>query len=57
MSTLQVYQKIELNLEIYDMKVCENGLYLISREKGYLCFYPFEEQDDANSKKQHTQVL
>lgn len=39
------------------MKAWENGLYLISREKGYLCFYPFEEQDNANSKKQHVQVL
>lgn len=44
-------------MEIYEMKVCGVGLYLVSREKGYLCYYPFEVQDNISSKKTTTQVL
>lgn len=39
------------------MKICRNGLYLISSEKEYLCFYPMEANDNANSKKMPLQVL
>ena len=39
------------------MKVSAIGLYLVSREKGYLCYYPFEDQDYGNSRKQNVQIL
>ena len=39
------------------MKVCRNGLYIVSREKGYLCYYPIEKQDYSISKKTQAQIL
>lgn len=44
--TLQVYQKVALNMEIYELKASSLGLYLLSREKGYLCFYGLESNAD-----------
>lgn len=44
--TLQAYQKVALNMEIYELKASSLGLYLISREKGYLCYFGLESNAD-----------
>lgn len=54
---LLVYQKIDLSVKINDMKICRHGLYLISSEKEYLCFYPMEVNDNPSSKKMSLHVL
>lgn len=52
-----MYQKIDLSVKINDMKMSRHGLYLISSEKEYLCFYPMEINDNPNSKKMSMHVL
>lgn len=39
------------------MKLCRNGLYLISSEKGYLCYYPLEKPPNPKNKITQLQIL
>lgn len=39
------------------MKVCSTGLYLATREKGYLCYYLMEGRDNEGTVRSATQIL
>lgn len=55
---MNVYQTFSLSLQIVDMSLQSNGLYIVTRERGYLGFYPLlgkehnvEEKTGAREKQ------
>ena len=56
---MNVYQTFTLSLQIADLSLQSNGLYIVTKERGYLGFYPLlnKEQNASVSKKEHNQSL
>ena len=40
MNHMNVYQTFTLSLQIAEMSLQSNGLYIVTKERGYLGFYP-----------------
>jgi hypothetical protein len=48
---------VQTSIKNKEMVVCAIGLYLISSEKGYLCYYPFEKIHHSKIKETPLQFL
>ncbi len=45
---MNVYQTFTLSLQIADLSLQSNGLYIVTKERGYLGFYPLLGKDQNN---------